>query len=218
VQKRTPGEALIPVVAQDVRTDRVLMLAWANRAALARTRRTGRMHYWSRSRGRLWRKGEESGHEQRVVSLHYDCDRDTILARVEQTGPACHRGTATCFGSKPFPVADMLARLEGIIADRRRRPKRGSYTNLLLADPELARHKVLEEASELAVAAKGQKRARVVEEAADLLYHALVVLASRGVRLDEVREELERRHRPVGKIEDRRSEGLRRTRRSRSDR
>jgi len=189
---------LVPVIAQDVRTNNVLMLAWANAEALAKTRATKRMHYWSRSRGKLWRKGEESGHEQRLVSLHWDCDRDTLLARVEQTGPACHRDTYTCFGAKAFPVAEMLSRLEAIVADRKRRPKKGSYTNRLLADAALARDKVLEEASELCMAAKAGRRAQIVGEAADLFYHALVLLASRGVTLDEVRAELERRHEAPG--------------------
>lgn len=187
---------LIPVIAQDVKTNNVLMLAYADREALALTRRTGKMHYWSRSRGRLWRKGEESGHEQSVVSLHYDCDRDTILARVEQTGAACHRGTYSCFAKAAFPARDIFARLDAVIADRKRRPRKGSYTNRLLADPALARDKVLEEASELAMAAKGGRRAEIVAEAADLLYHALVLMASRGVTLDDVKAELGRRHPP----------------------
>jgi phosphoribosyl-ATP pyrophosphohydrolase/phosphoribosyl-AMP cyclohydrolase len=152
------------------------------------------MHYWSRSRGRLWRKGEESGHVQKVVSLTYDCDRDTILARVEQTGPACHRNTPTCFGRKRFPTTEMIARLEEIVADRKRRPKRGSYTNRLLRDADLARDKVLEEATELCMASKSGRREELVAEAADVLYHAVVLLGSHGVTLDEVRRELERRH------------------------
>jgi phosphoribosyl-ATP pyrophosphohydrolase/phosphoribosyl-AMP cyclohydrolase len=189
---------LVPVIAQDVRTNSVLMLAWANAEALARTRATKRMHYWSRSRGKLWRKGEESGHEQKVVSLHWDCDRDTLLARVEQTGPACHRNTYTCFGARAFPAVDMISRLEAIVRDRKRRPRKGSYTNRLLADAALARDKVLEEASELCMAAKAGRRAEIVGEAADLFYHALVVLASRGVTLEEVKAELERRHEVQG--------------------
>lgn len=195
-RRKARVEPLIPVIAQDVKTNSVLMLAYADREAVAATRRTGQMHYWSRSRARLWRKGEESGHTQKVVSLHYDCDRDTLLARVEQTGPACHRGTYSCFAKAPFPAADIFARLEAVIADRKRRPKRGSYTNRLLADRALARDKVLEEASEVAMAVKGSKREAVIAEAADLLYHALVLLASRGVTLDDVRAELERRHKP----------------------
>lgn len=183
---------LIPVIAQDARTNEVLMLAYADAEALRRTRKTGYMHYWSRSREKYWRKGEESGHVQKVVSLHYDCDRDTLLARVEQTGPACHTGSQTCFGEG---FGDMLARLESIIADRARRPKKGSYTNKLLDDPALARSKVLEEACELIMASRSRDRKALVGEAADLLYHAMVLLASKGASLGEVKAELQRRHR-----------------------
>lgn len=186
---------LIPVVAQDVRTNNVLMLAYATPEALRRTRKTGRMHYWSRSRGTLWRKGATSGHEQRVVSLHYDCDRDALLARVAQTGPACHRGTYSCFAGRPFPPEDILARLEALIARRKRKPARASYTARLLADPRLRRDKLLEEAAELAMAARGRKKSALVAEAADLMYHLLVLLGAQDVTLDDVRGELERRHR-----------------------
>ncbi|MBI2901822.1 MAG: bifunctional phosphoribosyl-AMP cyclohydrolase/phosphoribosyl-ATP diphosphatase HisIE [Planctomycetes bacterium] len=183
---------LIPVVAQDARTNAVLMLAYADAGALRRARRTGFMHYWSRSRRAYWKKGETSGNTQRLVGLHYDCDRDAILARVEQKGPACHRGTPTCFGDG-FP--DLLDLLERTIDDRRRRPKEGSYTNRLLADPALLRDKLIEEACELAMASRGRKRAAVVAEAADLLYHALVLLAAADVSLADVKRELARRHR-----------------------
>lgn len=183
---------LKPVIAQDARTGSVLMLAWADAEALRRARRTGFMHYWSRSRGKYWKKGETSGHTQRLVSLHDDCDRDAILARVEQEGPACHRGTPTCFGDG---FADILARLEAVIADRKRRPRKGSYTNRLLDDPARLRDKLVEEACELAMASRGGRKAEVVGEAADVLYHLLVALAASGVPLADVRAELERRHR-----------------------
>jgi phosphoribosyl-ATP pyrophosphohydrolase/phosphoribosyl-AMP cyclohydrolase len=188
-------ESLIPVIAQDVRTNNVLMLAWTNREALAKTRKTGRMHYWSRSRGRLWKKGEESGHGQKVRSLHYDCDRDAILARVEQTGPACHRNTYSCWAKSPFPAEEILHVLEATIADRRRKPKKGSYTNALLADPARQRDKLVEEACELAMAVKSRRKTEIAGEAADVLYHLLVLLAGAGVSLDDVRGVLERRHR-----------------------
>ena len=188
-------DPLIPVVAQDVRTNNVLMLAWANRESLARTRRTGAMHYWSRSRNRLWRKGEQSGHTQKVRSLHYDCDRDTILARVEQTGPACHRKTFSCFADAPFPAEDIFAVLEATIAERRRSPKKGSYTNKLLAAPATLRDKLLEEACELMMAAKSGRKKDVAAEAGDLLYHVMVLLASAGVTMGDVKDVLERRKR-----------------------
>lgn len=184
---------LTPVIAQDVRTNNVLMLAYATREALALSRRTGKMHYWSRSRRRLWRKGETSGHEQKVVSLAYDCDRDAILARVEPRGPSCHRGTYSCFGDRVHPTEDVLRRLEAVIAARRRRGPKSSYTRRLLGDPALLRDKLLEEAAELAIASRGRDRESLVGEAADVLYHLLVALGTRGLGLDDVRAELERR-------------------------
>ena len=186
---------LIPVVAQDVRTNDVLMVAYADREALARTKRSGFMHYWSRSREKLWKKGETSGHVQKVRSLHYDCDRDAILARVDQTGPACHKGTYSCFSRKPFPIEDALGGLEAVIVGRKRRPKAGSYTNRLLNDPAKLRDKLLEEASELAMAMKAGRRKEIASEAADVLYHLMVLLARTGVPFDDVKVELERRRR-----------------------
>ncbi len=186
---------LIPVIAQDVRTNDVLMLAWADRRALELTRRTGYMHYWSRSRRKLWKKGEESGHVQKVVSLHYDCDRDTILARVLQTGPACHRNTPTCFARKPWRARGIIDELARVFAERRRRPKKGSHTNALLADPEGLRAKLLEEACELIMAVRGRKKGRIAEEAADVLYHYLLLLFSAGVPFEAVENVLIRRRR-----------------------
>jgi phosphoribosyl-ATP pyrophosphohydrolase/phosphoribosyl-AMP cyclohydrolase len=182
---------LIPVIAQDARTNEVLMLAWTDKEALRRTRKSKFMHYWSRSREKYWKKGETSGHVQKVKSLHYDCDRDTILARVEQTGPACHEGTETCFGGGR---GSFLPRLEETIRDRKKNPKKGSYTNRLLDDPALLRDKVREEANELLMASRGKKKGDIIGEAGDLIYHAMVLLASRGVSLEEVEKELRKRH------------------------
>ena len=181
--------ALIPVVVQDVRTNNVLMLAYTNRATLALTRKTGRMHYWSRSRNRVWRKGETSGHEQRLVSLHYDCDRDALLARVEQEGPACHRGTYSCFAKKAFPARTMLRELWDVFERRRRAPEEGSYVNRVLAGGDRAYRKVGEEAVEFILAAKGRDRKAVIAEAADLVFHTVLALFKRGVRLEEVEAE-----------------------------
>lgn len=184
---------LIPVVVQDVRTNNVLMLAYTNAHTLRLTRKTGYMHYWSRSRNRVWKKGEESGHVQRVVSLHYDCDRDTILARVVQTGPACHRNTPTCFGRKLWIARGIVDDLWGLFGERRRRPRRGSCTNALMADPERLRGKVIEEACELAAAARSGRRRRIAEEAADLAYHVLLLLHEAGVSPADVEGVLEGR-------------------------
>lgn len=186
---------LIPVIAQDARTNDVLMLAWTDAEALRRTRKTGYMHYWSRSRGKYWKKGEESGHVQKVVSLHYDCDRDAILARVEQTGPACHKGSATCWTDRPWRARGAIDELAAVFAERKRRPKKGSYTNALLGDPAKLRRKLLEEACELAMAVRSRRKDRIAEEAADVLYHYLLLLFSAGVGFASVEDVLRARRR-----------------------
>ncbi len=182
------ADTLVPVVTQDDRTGVVLMLAWADREALERTLATREMHYRSRTRG-PWHKGATSGNTQALVSLAWDCDGDTVLARVIPAGPACHDGTTSCFGEAAL-AADALATLDRTIAARAvATPAEGkrSYTQRLLADRNLRLKKLGEEAAELAVACADDDRARAVEEAADLFYHALVALRSVGAGLDEVR-------------------------------
>ncbi len=186
---------LLPVVAQDARTGAVLMLAWANREALELTLASGLAHFWSRSRQRLWRKGETSGHELSLVEALADCDGDTVLLRVEPAGPACHRGTMTCF--EPNPARLELGWLAAVIAQRQAAPAAESYTARLFAAglPRIAQ-KVGEEGVETVIAgldATGDER--LVSEAADLLYHLLVLLAARGVGAERVAAELARRHR-----------------------
>lgn len=183
-------------MVQSVRDNRVLMLAWMNAEAVQKTEETGEMHYWSRSRTALWRKGETSGNTQRLISLHWDCDRDTLLARVAERGPACHTGTATCFGEEPFAPRSVLEELEQVFEARRRSPPKGSYVASLQADPAQMLKKVGEEAAEVIVAASGQSAEALTSEAADLLFHLLLVLHDRGVPFRRVLEELERR-RPV---------------------
>jgi len=175
-------------VTQDARSGEVLMMAYADREAVDRTLATGLMHYRSRSRG-PWKKGETSGNVQRVVSLHADCDADTILARVVPQGPACHTGDRTCFHDAPAPTA--LTALDRTIAARKEKPS--GYTGALLADRNLRLKKIGEEATELAVALADGDAARACEEGADLFYHALVALRAEGVGLDDVREVLARR-------------------------
>jgi phosphoribosyl-ATP pyrophosphohydrolase/phosphoribosyl-AMP cyclohydrolase len=182
------GGGLVSVVTQDARSGEVLMIAHADREAVAKTLETGQMHYRSRSRG-LWRKGETSGNIQQVVSLHADCDGDAILARVIPAGPACHTGAGTCFHDAPAPCA--LTALDRTIADRARNPS--GYTGALLADRNLRLKKLGEEATELAVALADGDPHRAREEGADLLYHALVALRAAGIGLDDVREVLSRR-------------------------
>jgi len=187
------GQGLVTVVAQDVRTGVVLMVAHADREALQRTIDSGEMHYRSRTRG-LWHKGATSGNTQRVLSLTPDCDGDAILARVAPAGPACHTGAVSCFGDIARG-ADALGALDLTIADRAaaRGESGKGYTQKLLADRNLRLKKLGEEATELAVACADGDLARATAEAADVIYHSLVALRALGLSLDAVRAELQAR-------------------------
>ena len=185
----TKGGGLVTVVAQDDTTGAVLMVAHADREALERTLETGVMHYRSRTRG-LWRKGETSGNEQRVVRLVADCDADTVLARVVPAGPACHTGEATCFGDTIAP--DALAALAATIESRVRQGGEAGtgYTQRLLSDRNLRLKKLGEECAELVTALADGDAGRAREEGADLVYHLLVALRAAGVTLAEVQATL----------------------------
>jgi phosphoribosyl-ATP pyrophosphohydrolase/phosphoribosyl-AMP cyclohydrolase len=220
---RYDAEGLVRAVAQDAATGEVLMVANMNREALERTLATGQAWYWSRTRERLWRKGETSGHTQHVLDIRGDCDGDAILLKVEQTGPACHTGRRSCFfrtvaddGSLVEPVQarpdseadlvpgpagrsagpEIVAELAAVLVERRRAPKAGSYTSGLYAQG-LARlnEKILEEAAEVARAARKETSRRLVEEAADLWFHSLALLVYQGVDPGQVFAELARRRR-----------------------
>ncbi len=187
----TRGE-LLPVVVTDADGGALLMLAWANREALAETERTGEAHFWSRSRDELWRKGATSGHVMEVVAIGVDCDADAIAYRARLAGPACHTGARSCFDGEPRFDLPALGRL---LATRRAADPATSYTARLLAGgPRRPAEKVTEEAGELSAAALAGTDEEVVAEAADLLYHALVLLESRGLGLRDVEVELARRH------------------------
>jgi len=212
---RFGADGLVPVVTQESRSGDVLMVAFANQDALERTLATGLAHYFSRSRGVLWQKGESSSHVQRMVELRLDCDGDTVLYRVEQTGPACHTGTRTCFSTvigrtgvradgqsggtvdgltEEDPGAHVLSRLARTIALRATQRPEGSYTAELLSQGVgKASQKVGEEAVEVVVAANSEDDERLASEAADLLFHLMVLLQARGVPLDDVLRELEKR-------------------------
>jgi phosphoribosyl-ATP pyrophosphohydrolase/phosphoribosyl-AMP cyclohydrolase len=207
---RFGADGLVPVVTQESRSGDVLMVAYANHDALERTLATGLAHYFSRSRGALWQKGESSTHVQRVVEVRLDCDGDSVLYRVQQTGPACHTGARTCFsrviarmgrsmdGGSPEddPGGHVLSRLARTIASRDAERPAGSYTAELLAQGVgKASQKVGEEAVEVVVAANSEADERLASEAADLLYHLLVLLQARGLPLDAVWRELESRAR-----------------------
>jgi phosphoribosyl-AMP cyclohydrolase / phosphoribosyl-ATP pyrophosphohydrolase len=176
---------LWPCIVQDARTGEVLTLAYVNDEALERTRETGEMWFWSRSREKLWRKGETSGNVQRVRAVRYDCDSDAFVALVEPAGPACHTGERTCFyrGEMDPQPAEALPALERTIAERRAADPGESYTAALLAEPERIGAKVREEADEAARAARDESDQRLAEEAADVLYHLTVLLAQRGLSL-----------------------------------
>jgi phosphoribosyl-ATP pyrophosphohydrolase/phosphoribosyl-AMP cyclohydrolase len=189
---------LVPCIVQDWRTGEILTLGYMNAEALARTRETGEMHFWSRSRDELWHKGGTSGNTQALKALRLDCDGDAILALVEPAGPACHTGERTCFHNgevEPPAPHEALPALERVLVERDRDRPQGSYTTKLLADPPSIGAKVREEADEVARAAAGESDERVAEEAADVLYHLDVLLRSRGLTLSEAEEVLNARRR-----------------------
>ncbi len=190
---------LIPAIVQDAATGAVLMLAYMNRDALAATQASGRVTFWSRSKQRLWTKGETSGHYLQVRAIAPDCDGDTLLILAEPQGPACHLGTATCWGDNPPRAAAQgvafLPALEAVIALRLATQPAGSYTAKLLAEgPRRIAQKVGEEGLELALAAVAQSDRDIIAEAADLLYHTLLLLKSKNLSLAQVVAELEARH------------------------
>src|SRR3954470_229381 len=178
---------LVPCVVQDWRTGEVLTLAYMNRDALDRTQSSGQTWFWSRSRSELWHKGATSGNVQAVKELRYDCDADALLALVEPAGPACHTGERTCFhngDTDPLAPHEALPALERTIAERAKAGDTGSsYTAQLLADPARIGEKVEEEAEEVVRAAREESDERVRDEAADVLYHLDVLLASRGLSI-----------------------------------
>ena len=190
-------KGLVPAVVQDALTGEVLMLAWMNQEALDRTLASGQATFWSRSRQELWVKGATSGNTQAVKTVSTDCDQDAILVRVEPAGPACHTGKRSCFFEPLKPGAptpgETLCELEKTLRSRRENPPEGSYTAKLYADEALRHKKLGEEATELVIASlKGDKK-EIAHEAADLVYHALVILQSHGMGLQDVAEVLRSR-------------------------
>ncbi len=228
---RFDDDGLLPVIAQDASSGEVLMLAYADAEAVEATLATRQAHYHSRSRGELWRKGETSGHVQRIVEVRYDCDEDALLYRVEQTGPACHTGNRSCFyrsvetsaaasgdaadapaagtvaaaasasgpgasAEEGTSLGDVLALLQRVVGERLRALPEGSYVRRLHERGlGYVAQKVVEEAGESIVAALEHKDDELVAEAADLLFHLTVLLNERGLTLDDVAGELEKRHR-----------------------
>jgi phosphoribosyl-ATP pyrophosphohydrolase/phosphoribosyl-AMP cyclohydrolase len=192
------GDGLVPAIVQDAGNGAVLMLGYMNREALEQTLTRKRAVFYSRSKQRLWEKGETSGDTLDVVDVVADCDNDTLLVSARPRGPACHNGTLTCFGDEPRSAAQdvaFLARLESVIAQRATEKPEASYTARLL-EKGIARvaQKVGEEGVELALAGVNESEQKVVEEAADLLFHLMVLLRARGIGFGKVVRELEGRH------------------------
>ena len=196
------SDGLIPVVTQEYKTGKVLMVAYMNEEAFNETIRSGRMTYWSRSRQELWKKGDTSGHYQYVKSLDIDCDKDTILAKVVQIGAACHTGNESCFFtnlvSKSYDTTNPMTIFDEVMATilhRKENPKEGSYTNYLF-DKGIDKilKKVGEEATEIVIAAKNPDSEEIKYEIADFLYHMMVLMAERGVTWKEITKELAGRH------------------------
>jgi len=195
------GKGLVPVVVQDASNNRVLMQAYMNEEALRLTLASGKTHFWSRTKGRIWMKGEESGNYSLVQNAVLDCDNDAILFRVQQIGPVCHTGEESCF-YKPIKAEDkqevdakMLERLFEVIKERIRNPTEKSYVSRLTAKGEDAvLQKIGEEAVEIILAAKEDNAKEITHEAADVLFHILVLFAQKGIKLTSIFEELERRH------------------------
>ncbi len=195
------AKGLVPVIVQDVSSDKVLMQAFMNAQALRLTLASGRVHFWSRSRGRIWLKGEKSGHHSLLQNLILDCDDDAILLKVQQIGAVCHTGQETCF-YKPMVReenrkvdARIIERISEVIADRIRHPMEKSYVSRLSCGGENAvLQKICEETVELTLATKDNRPEEIAHEATDVLFHILVLFAQKGLDLTGIFEELERRH------------------------
>ncbi len=189
------SDGLLPAVVQHWRSGAVLMLGYVNADALAQTLQTGKVTFYSRSKQRLWVKGETSGHFLLLKSLRADCDNDTILVQAEPIGPTCHNGTQSCFGDDSEPPFAFLAELDGLVAQRERERPAGSYTTKLFeGGVRRIAQKVGEEGVETALAAVAQDEAALRSESADLIFHLLVLLRARGIDFAEVIEELRARH------------------------
>ena len=189
------GGGLVPAIVQDADTLQVLMLGYMNADAIAKTQDTQLVTFYSRSRDTLWTKGETSGNSLTLVSLDIDCDKDTILVKARPAGPTCHEGTVSCFGDEGASGVGFLAYLESLIEDRKSADVDSSYTAKLLQGPlRRAAQKVGEEGVETALAAVAETDNKLTSEAADLIYHLLVLLAAKDVKMGSVIEELQRRH------------------------
>lgn len=191
------SDGLVPAIVQDAETNEVLMMAYMNQESYDLTLETGYAHFYSRSRQKLWKKGETSEHVQKVVSMQLDCDSDTLLLRVKQQGVACHLDRMSCFDEVLYGDLDatmaIIPELRRVINDRKLNPKEGSYTNKLLADEDKRLKKVVEEAAEVILAVKGGDRKAMAWEVADLIYHLMVVLEASDMPMEDVYRKLSER-------------------------
>lgn len=192
---------LIPAIVQDYQTKEVLMLAYVNEEAYDKMLEIKQTIFYSRSRQKLWHKGEESGHFQDIKGMYLDCDLDTLLIYVKQTGVACHTGAYSCFFNEvdPFDSCDIFFELEKTIADRRINPKEKSYTNYLLNEGvDKICKKIGEEASETIIAAKNNNKEELIGEISDLLFHVFVLMSDRNIKLEDIQNKLKERHQITG--------------------
>ncbi len=189
------GNGLVPAIVQDANSGKVLMLGYMNETAYDQTIRSGLVTFFSRSRQKLWTKGETSGNYLQLVEIIPDCDGDTLLVKAVPTGPVCHTGEDTCFSEQNKPQQSFLAQLEAIIQQRLQEKPEGSYTvGLAQKGPAAIGRKITEEATEVLIAALQEGASRLIEESADLIYHLLVLLAQQGISLQQVEEALRQRH------------------------
>ncbi|MCL2607393.1 MAG: bifunctional phosphoribosyl-AMP cyclohydrolase/phosphoribosyl-ATP diphosphatase HisIE [Methanomassiliicoccaceae archaeon] len=188
---------LVTVVVQDFVSGEVLMVAWANEESVKLMKKTGYTHFWSRSRKKLWKKGEESGNVQKIISMQTDCDGDTLLVRVEQTGGACHTGAASCFNEVIFGstknTSAVIPELGRVMKERRMNPTAESYTCKLFDDENRMCKKIIEEAGEFILSVKDGKEDEMSWELADLIYHTMVAIEKTGLPMEKVYEKLSER-------------------------
>jgi len=198
---RFDEQGLVPAIIQDAVSGKVLMLAYMNRESLQKTIETRKTWFFSRSRNQLWNKGETSGNFQRVKKMSYDCDGDSLLVEVEQTGPACHTGEKSCFYRELFKERDLLPINHDIIYDlyerivkRKQNPMEGSYTNYLFREGiDKILKKIGEETSEVIIGAKNNNKEELVYELSDLIYHSLVLMVQQNIKIEDLKQELTRR-------------------------
>ncbi|MFA6877493.1 MAG: bifunctional phosphoribosyl-AMP cyclohydrolase/phosphoribosyl-ATP diphosphatase HisIE [Fusobacterium sp.] len=197
------NKGLVPAIAQDVNTGKVLMLAYMNKEAVEKTLNEKIAHYYSKSRQELWKKGETSGNIQKIKGFYYDCDKDTILIKVEQVGVACHTGNYSCFFNEVLNEdnkenfqnnEDVLKELYLSITDRKNNPREGSYTNYLFREGiDKILKKVGEESAEVIIASKNESKEEMIYEISDLVYHVIVLMINQGVAIEDIKKELVKR-------------------------